>query len=91
MGFEPLMGSEFEFYLLTGDTHEPLFSGYHIFNTLRNDYVPTIRRILDEMPQVGRRHHHVELRVRRVAVGDQLRARAAVSPARTTRSRSRTA
>ena len=53
MGFEPLMGSEFEFYLLTGDTHEPLFDGYHIFNTVRNDYVPTIRRILEEMPAVG--------------------------------------
>jgi glutamine synthetase len=53
MGFEPLIGSEFEFYLLTGDTHEQLFSGYHIFNTLRNDYVPTIRRILDEMPATG--------------------------------------
>jgi glutamine synthetase len=53
MGFEPLMGSEFEFYLLTGDTHEPLFDGYQIFNTLRNDYVPTIRRIVEEMPEVG--------------------------------------
>jgi glutamine synthetase len=53
MGFEPLIGSEFEFYLLTGDGHEPLFSGYHIFNTVRNDFVPTIRRILEEMPQVG--------------------------------------
>jgi glutamine synthetase len=53
MGFEPVMGSEFEFYLLTADTHEPLFSGYHIFNTARNDYVPTIRRILEEMPQIG--------------------------------------
>jgi glutamine synthetase len=53
MGFEPVMGSEFEFYLLTQDTHEPLFSGYHIFNTLRNDYVPTIRRILEEMPRIG--------------------------------------
>jgi glutamine synthetase len=53
MGFEPVMGSEFEFYLLTQDTHEPLFTGYHIFNTLRNDYVPTIRRILEEMPQIG--------------------------------------
>ena len=41
----------------------------------RNDYVPTIRRNLDEMPQVGRRHHHRELRVRGLAVGDQLRAR----------------
>ncbi|MGH2526310.1 MAG: glutamine synthetase family protein, partial [Actinomycetota bacterium] len=53
MGFEPVMGSEFEFYLLSSQTHEPLFSGYQIFNTLRNDYVPTIRRILDEMPQAG--------------------------------------
>ncbi len=53
MGFEPVMGSEFEFYLLTAGTHEPLFSGYHIFNTIRNDYVPTIRRIVEEMPQVG--------------------------------------
>ena len=53
MGFEPLMGSEFEFYLLTADTREPLFDGYQIFNTVRNDYVPTIRRIVEEMPQVG--------------------------------------
>src|SRR6476646_3680937 len=53
MGFDTLMGSEFEFYLLTGDTHEPLFDGYHIFNTVRNDYVPTIRRIIEEMPKVG--------------------------------------
>ena len=53
MGFEPLMGSEFEFYLLAGDTHEPLFDGYQIFNTVRNDYVPTIRRIAEEMPRVG--------------------------------------
>jgi glutamine synthetase len=53
MGFEPVMGSEFEFYLLTGDTHERLFEGYHIFNTLRNDHVPTIRRIVEEMPGVG--------------------------------------
>ncbi|MGH2634680.1 MAG: glutamine synthetase family protein [Actinomycetota bacterium] len=53
MGFEPVTGSEFEFYLLTEDTHEPLFSGYHIFNTVRNDYVPTIHRILEAMPQVG--------------------------------------
>jgi glutamine synthetase len=53
MGFEPVLGSEFEFYLLTADTHQPLFDGYHIFNTVRNDFVPTIRRIAEEMPQVG--------------------------------------
>ena len=53
MGFAPVIGSEFEFYLLTADTHEPLFQGYQIFNTVRNDYVPTIRRIVEEMPRVG--------------------------------------
>ena len=53
MGFEPLTGSEFEFYLLDGETRAPLFEGYHIFNTVRNDWVPTIRRILEEMPQIG--------------------------------------
>jgi glutamine synthetase len=47
------MGSEYEFYLLTADTHEPLFEGYHIFNTVRNDWVPTIRRILEDMPRIG--------------------------------------
>jgi len=52
MGFEPVMGSEWEFYLLDRN-HEPLFSGYHIFNTVRNDWVPTIHRILEEMPQIG--------------------------------------
>lgn len=53
MGFEPVMGSEFEFYLLDGTTLEPLFSDFHIFNPIRNDWVPTIRRILDELPPVG--------------------------------------
>lgn len=53
MGFEPVLGTEYEFYLLDPGTHEPLFTGYHIFNTVRNDYVPTIRRILEEMPQMG--------------------------------------
>lgn len=53
MGFEPVFGMEYEFYLLDGETHEPLFTGHHIFNTARNDFVPTIRRILQAMPQIG--------------------------------------
>ena len=53
LGFEPVIGSEFEFYLLDGATHAPLFDGYQIFNTVRNDWVPTIRRILDLMPRIG--------------------------------------
>ena len=53
MGFEPMMGTEFEFYLLDGETHEQLFDGYHIFNVVRNEWVPTIHRIMDEMPGIG--------------------------------------
>jgi glutamine synthetase len=53
IGFEPMMGSEFEFYLLDGQSHEPLFSGYHIFNTVRNEWVPTIRTIVERMPEIG--------------------------------------
>ena len=53
MGFEPVMGSEFEFYLLDAATREPLFPDFHIFNPIRNDWVPTIRRIHDELPRIG--------------------------------------
>ena len=53
MGFEPVMGFEYEFYLLDLESHEPLFSGYHIFNTVRNEWVPTIGRVLELMPQIG--------------------------------------
>jgi glutamine synthetase len=53
MGFEPVVGYEYEFYLLDPETRQRLFSGYHIFNTLRNAYVPTIGRILELMPEIG--------------------------------------
>ena len=53
MGFEPMTGCEFEFYLLDGETHERLFEGYQIFNVVRNEWVPTINRIVDLMPGVG--------------------------------------
>jgi len=53
MGFEPVTGFEFEFYLLDGASKEPLFTGYHIFNTVRNDWVPTVNRVIELMPQVG--------------------------------------
>jgi glutamine synthetase len=52
MGFEPLIGFEYEFYLLD-DEGRPLFEGYHIFNTVRNSWVPTIGRIIELMPQAG--------------------------------------
>jgi glutamine synthetase len=53
IGYEPLIGIEYEFYLLDPDTHEPLFSGYHIFNSVRNTWVPVIERIVADMRAYG--------------------------------------
>ena len=53
MGFEPLIGTESEFYLLDPATHQPLFTGYHIFNSVRNTWVPAIERIVDQMREFG--------------------------------------
>jgi glutamine synthetase len=53
LGFEPLIGFEPEFYLLDPQTRQPLFHGYHIFNTVRNTYVPLIERIVAQMRAFG--------------------------------------
>ncbi len=53
LGYEPLLGLEPEFYLLDRETKQPLFDGYHIFNTVRNTWVPAIERIVNEMREFG--------------------------------------
>jgi glutamine synthetase len=53
LGFEPMIGLEPEFYLLDGETKQPLFHGYHIFNTVRNTYVPLIELIVGDMRDFG--------------------------------------
>ena len=53
LGYEPVMGTESEFYLLNAETHAQLFSGYHIFNSVRNTWVPAIERIVSEMRDFG--------------------------------------
>jgi glutamine synthetase len=53
LGYEPLIGLEPEFYLLDGETRKPLFDGYHIFNTVRNTWVPAIERIVEETRRFG--------------------------------------
>jgi glutamine synthetase len=53
LGYEPVMGTESEFYLLDAETHKQLFSGYQIFNSVRNTWVPTIERIVREMRDFG--------------------------------------
>lgn len=53
LGYEPLIGVEPEFYVLDPETREPLFGGYHIFNTVRNTWVPLIQRINDDLRALG--------------------------------------
>ncbi|HXV22786.1 MAG TPA: glutamine synthetase, partial [Alphaproteobacteria bacterium] len=53
MGFEVMMGHEFEFYLLDRDSRQPLFSGTQIFNTTRNLYVDAILHMLDQLRAIG--------------------------------------
>jgi glutamine synthetase len=53
LGYEPMVGIEPEFYLLDPETRQPLFEGYHIFNTVRNTWVPAIERIVSETRRFG--------------------------------------
>jgi glutamine synthetase len=53
LGYEPMMGVESEFYLLDPETRQPLFRGYHIFNSVRNTWVPAVERIVDQMREFG--------------------------------------
>ncbi|NJR66916.1 MAG: glutamine synthetase [Leptolyngbyaceae cyanobacterium CRU_2_3] len=53
MGFDVMMGQEFEFYLLDWETRQPVFEGFHAFNTLRNQYLPIIDTLLDHLIASG--------------------------------------
>lgn len=53
LGYEPLIGIEFEFYVLDETSKERLFSGYQIFNTVRNRWTPLIDRVISEMREYG--------------------------------------
>jgi glutamine synthetase len=53
LGFDVMMGHEFEFYLLNPETKEPLFDGLHAFNNTRNNYVPEISQLLNYLRASG--------------------------------------
>lgn len=53
LGYEPLIGIEPEFYLVDVATRQPLFTGPHIFNTVRNTWIPAIERIIEETRRFG--------------------------------------
>src|SRR5579859_262069 len=53
LGYQAIVGLEYEFYLLDPTTMKPIFDGLHIFNTMRNTAVPVAERIVELMPQIG--------------------------------------
>jgi glutamine synthetase len=52
LGYEPMLGFEPEFYLLNPDG-SLLFSGYQIFNSVRNTYTPFIAELVDQLNAFG--------------------------------------
>lgn len=53
LGYEPVFGFEPEFYVLDGQTKGRLFEGPHIFNTVRNVYVPFLQVLIDNLRAFG--------------------------------------
>lgn len=53
LGFNVLMGHEFEFFLLDAETKEPFFEGLHIFNVVRNEYLPLAEALVDLLRAMG--------------------------------------
>ncbi len=53
MGFDVMMGHEYEFYLLDRETRRPLFGGVHIFNSTRNTYVGALEVMLRHLQGIG--------------------------------------
>jgi glutamine synthetase len=53
LGYEPLIGFEPEFYLLDEETMGRLFEGFHIFNAVRNTYVPFLQVLVDSLREFG--------------------------------------
>lgn len=53
LGYQAMVGLEYEFYLLNPATMQPIFEGLHIFNTMRNVAVPVTERIVELMQQIG--------------------------------------
>jgi glutamine synthetase len=48
-----MMGHEYEYYLLSAETRQPLFSGIHIFHTVRNHYTPFLDRLVPTLRAYG--------------------------------------
>jgi glutamine synthetase len=53
LGYDVMMGHEYEYYLLSADTRQQLFSGIHIFHTVRNQYTPFLDQLVPTLRAYG--------------------------------------
>ncbi len=63
LGYQTVVGLEYEFYLLDPTTMKPIFDGLHICGAHRRAHAPNRHR-----------HHHRQLRIWTRTIRDQLRA-----------------
>jgi glutamine synthetase len=53
LGYDVVMGHEYEYYLLSAETKQRLYEGIHIFHTLRNQYVPFLDQLVPTLRAYG--------------------------------------
>ncbi len=53
LGYDVMMGHEYEYYLLDAETRTRLFDGQHIFHTVRNHYVPFMDTLVPTLQALG--------------------------------------
>ncbi|MBX6322175.1 MAG: glutamine synthetase [Rhodospirillaceae bacterium] len=53
LGYDVMMGHEYEYYLLRADTRQRLYEGLHIFHTVRNQYAPFLDELVPTLRALG--------------------------------------
>src|SRR5581483_3479797 len=53
LGYDVMMGHEYEYYLLRADTKQRLYEGLHIFHTVRNQYAPFLDELVPRLRALG--------------------------------------
>jgi glutamine synthetase len=53
LGYDVLLGHEYEYYLLSAETRQRLFEGIHIFHSVRNHYTPFLDTLVPILRAYG--------------------------------------
>lgn len=53
LGYDVMLGHEYEYYLLSAETKARLFEGIHIFHTVRNQYAPFLDKLVPTLRAYG--------------------------------------